>query len=149
MSKIRLDRSGVKQLRKIIKNSISSVVAECGKEAYKFLLSEEDCNARYTGYFRSNWNCTVNSVDTSVAPEKRDMKDFYFWDVNKANDRFGKVNLTDRVNITNSVPYVKALNDGGSFEDGRTTPPRRFLELCHGHIASNIKLIIKNAEKSG
>ena len=158
MGKFKLDKSGVKKIRKMLEGQVAEVEKRLACKAYDYFMNfaykrdgggVADGGGGWTLYYLANWNVSINGIDTSVYPAERFSNATYFNFVKpeKAQVITEKVLCGDTITVTNSVGYGEILNSGGDFPDGGSSKPNRFIELCQGHIKDNVNIIIKQVAK--
>lgn len=70
-----------------------------------------------TGRARSNWQVAINTPNTvAVEVSKKERAQTV---INKGEMIIDKVELGDNIYITNNLPYILKLEDGGSKRNGR------------------------------
>ena len=159
MGKFKLDKSGVEKIRKMLEGQVAEVEKRLACKAYEYFMNfaykrdgggVADGGGGWTLYYLANWNVCINGIDTSVSPAERYSDATYFSNVKpeKAEIVTSKVTCGDTITVTNSVGYGEILNSGGDFPDnGGSSKPNRFIELCQGHIKDNVNIIIKQVAK--
>lgn len=158
MGKVKLDKSGVEKIRKMLEGQVAETEKRLACSAYNYFMNFAykkdgggvvDGGGGWTLFYLANWNVCVNGIDTSISPSERFQDATYLSFVRPEKAEVVTENIVcgDTITVTNSVGYGQVLNSGGSFPDGSSSQPNRFIELCQGHIKDNVNIIIKQVAK--
>lgn len=70
-----------------------------------------------TGRARSNWQVAINKPNTvAIEVSKKETAQTV---INRGDRTIGKVELGDNIYITNNLPYILKLENGGSMQNNR------------------------------
>jgi len=157
-----LNPRNIQRIKSMLETQVYNASKRFAKEAYYYFthfyynvnggMELDSEGGGWTLYYVSNWNISVNGIDTSVFPAEREIiKDKYKSNIDYTKaENFLRDKTSGMICVTNSVYYGSTLNNGGVLESGITTvtvKPNRFVERCNAHLINNSVLILKGIEK--
>lgn len=136
-------KGGAKQIEYCLRNRSADLLKMAAIEFFRQAIIATPVD---TGRARMGWNATINEPSNEVpAPAPAGHKgkskggsEYYPMPKIKASLIQGVVKITDKIFITNRVPYIEELNDGSSKQ-----APARFVERAAKRVQAAVSKLWK------
>ncbi len=145
MPKFELSAKGIALWKQTMQKRMNLIKISCGHWIYKFWIQDNhSINPAWSFYFRSNWNCAINGIDTKVTPSQRLNEPYKYIgdvDITRSLVAFSNSQYGNMISITNSVYYARDLNYGGGSINYQH--PTHYLEIGLESLRNEFPNIIK------
>ena len=136
-------KEGAKQIEYCLRNRSADLLKMAGIEFFRQAIIATPVD---TGRARMGWNTTINEPSNEVPPPAPDShkgkskggSEYYPMPKIKASLIAGVVKITDKIYITNRVPYIGRLNNGYSKQ-----APARFVERAAERVQAAVSKLWK------